>query len=363
MISLLSARKLVPRGSLAHRIGFSSALSSTPQQPPQQPPFVLFYNDNFKVELPEQHKFPMQKYALIRAELQKLLASSPVLFHQSPLATEQELETTHCPEYIARFIHGRMTAAEQRVVGFPWSEQIVQRSLSSVGGTLAATRNVLNRTKDASSSSPKRWAASAHLAGGTHHAFFDRGEGYCVWNDIAVAANCALLEFPQVVRRVLVVDCDVHSGNGTARLFASDSRVFTFDMYCEANVFSKLETSDISVVLDAGCSGEEYLHRLRDWLPFLFETAQPDIVFFQAGVDVLVHDRLGKLNLTRGHIRERNLSVYEAAFAHGVPLVVTMGGGYPKDINPNSEAFKETIGAHVDVYEGLVKFWETTRSS
>ncbi len=347
-------------------------------------PFVYFYNDIYKVNLPEKHKFPMDKYASVRMSLNDrfrhsglhsrttgrgvstvdeiaLGSTSFIEFRESPLATEEELRTTHCSQYIDRFINGKQTEREIRVVGFPWSEQGVRRSLSSVGGTLAATRYVLSRAVAQQAHGRARSVlplAAAHLAGGTHHAFYDRGEGFCVFNDIAVAANCAMLEYPTLVKRCLIIDLDTHQGNGTAALFSKNPNIFTFNMHCKSNVFSELQVSDVDVELNADCSGEEYLQKLDYWLPFLFETLQPQLVFFQAGVDVLATDRLGRLGLTRDDVRKRNATVYRAAFEHNSSLVVTMGGGYPRDLNPSSDEYMDTIGAHVDVYEQLVQVWE-----
>jgi len=279
-------------------------------------------------------------------------------FKLSPLATMEELQTTHCPNYIRRFLQGDLTAAEVRAVGFPWSQEGVNRSLSSVGGTLAATRHVLSAASaqkvqgggSTAEPSPPRWAA--HLAGGTHHAFFDRGEGFCVFSDIAVAANCAFKEFPSV-KNVLIIDLDVHQGNGNASLFSRNPNVFTFNMHCKSNLFSELQVSDVDVELPAGCTGEEYLRHLARWLPFLFETLQPQLVFYQAGVDVLESDRLGRMALSRQDIRARNAMVYKAVYDSKAALVVTMGGGYPTDLDPSSASYLDTIDAHVDVYHQL----------
>jgi acetoin utilization deacetylase AcuC-like enzyme len=168
---------------------------------------------------------------------------------------------------------------------------------------------------------------SCHIAGGTHHAFYDYGEGFCVFSDIAVAANLALLEYPNIVRKIVIIDLDVHQGNGNAVLFKDDSRVFTFSMHCKENYFSKKQSSDVDVELDAGTTDEEYLLKLQAWLPYLTKTLQPDLIFYQAGVDISGKDRLGRLSITRDGLRRRNRMVYKAAKRHGVRIVTTMGGG------------------------------------
>eukprot|EP01032_Pedospumella_encystans_P027874 gene27874-31489_t len=198
----------------------------------------------------------MDKYRLVRQKLQSEFESDVnVEFVESPLATTDELKVTHCPDYVD----------------------------SSAGGTVAATRSVL-KNKDA--------LFSGHIAGGTHHAFYDYGEGFCVFSDIAVACNLALKEYPDEVKQILIIDLDVHQGNGNAVLFKNDPRVFTFSMHCKDNYFSKKEHSNIDVEVEAGCQDEEYLAKLNLWLPILFEKVQPQLVFFQAGVDIYEGDRL-----------------------------------------------------------------------
>lgn len=296
----------------------------------------------------------MNKYRQIRTGLQEeyAAASSPGLsFHVSPLSTRQEIETTHCPQYVERFLtEGAQTAAEIRAVGFPWSIAGTKRALSSVGGTVAAMRAVLNGESE----------TAGHLAGGTHHAFFDYGEGFCVFSDIAVAANLALKEFPERVRKVLILDLDVHQGNGNAKLFEKRPEVFTFSMHCSANIFSQKQTSDVDVEVDEGCGDEEYNDKLAGWMPFLFDIVQPQLVFFQAGVDVFELDRLGRLSLTRQGIQRRNRIVLEAARARNCPLILTMGGGYPRGdlADPGNDAYQAVLECHKDCYRQL---YETYR--
>ena len=303
----------------------------------------LFYNDIYEVPLPAGHRFPMEKYRKVRTTLQSEFIAG-VSFIESPLATVDELATTHCRNYIQRFLTGEgMTAAEVRAVGFPWSVPGTKRALSSVGGTVAAMRAVLNGES----------RASGHIAGGTHHAFFDYGEGFCVFSDIAVAANLALVEYSARVRKIVIIDLDVHQGNGNAKLFEKQPAVFTFSMHCAANLFSKKEVSDVDVEIEAGTGDAEYLKILNGWLPFLFDVVKPDLVFFQAGVDPFAGDRLGRLALTRDGLRERNSLVYEYVKSRNVPLVVTMGGGYPKSEHPAE--WLEVIECHSDCYRQMIK--------
>ena len=313
---------------------------------------VFFFNDNQKVKLPDNHKFPMDKYRKTRDILEEAYSDRKNLtFRESPMATLEELQTTHCPDYINRFLTGTMTEREIRVSGFPWSDNGVKRALTSVGGTVAAMRQVMDNGGLGSG------AVSAHLAGGTHHAMYARAEGFCIFSDIAVAANLALQEYPQI-KKILIIDCDVHQGNGNAVLFKDDERVFTFSMQCEGNIFSKKQQSDVDVDLPLGIGDTEYLAKLRSWLaPFLMDIVKPDLVFYQSGVDSSEFDRLGKLKMTREGLRTRNSLIYTAVKRRGIPMVVTMGGGYPKSLDPDSEAFTSVIGAHADVYKQIVEYY------
>lgn len=307
-----------------------------------QPEVCFFYNDIFKVSLPPNHRFPMEKYRLVRECLQEDFHNENLVrFEPSPEATVEELASTHCPDYIQRYMTGKLTDMEVRKTGFPWSMEHVRRSTSSVGGTLAATRAVLRN--------PHALIAG-HLAGGTHHAFYDYGEGFCIFSDIAVAANIALREFPDLVKQIVIIDLDVHQGNGNAVLFQQRKEVFTFSMHCKENYFSKKQLSDIDIEVDKDASDEEYLSRLRTWLPYLVDTLNPDLVFFQAGVDVSQYDKLGKLSLTREGISRRNKMLFDYTVRKGVKCVVTMGGGYPKDLDTSSTAFQQVIQCHADVY-------------
>ena len=314
------------------------------------PPCKFFYNDVYEVELPPGHRFPMAKYRLARERLQAELGGSAGLatFEVSPLATSDELVTTHDDCYVKRYLEGEFTAKENRRVGFPWSEASVARSLSSVGGTVAAARAVV---------SPGGPRFAGHIAGGTHHAFADYGEGFCVFSDIAVATNVVLQEAEDVVERVLIVDLDVHQGNGNAVLLQNEYRAFTFSVQCRQNLFSAEQHSDLDIYLPAGAGDDEYLAALVESLPAVFVRFEPCLVFFQSGVDPLASDRLGKLQLSRAGLRARNDLVYNLTLEqpNAPGLVITFGGGYPKDLGPESGAFQEVVEAHSDVYRGAAQ--------
>lgn len=307
---------------------------------------ALFYNDVFEVSLPENHRFPMHKYRMVRKRLQaEFEGSECVNFAVSPLATREELETTHCPNYIKRYQSGRMTDLEIRRTGFPWSLEHVRRSTSSVGGTIAAMRSVLSN---------EDILFAGHIAGGTHHAFYDYGEGFCIFSDIAVAANLALREFPLKVERIVIIDLDVHQGNGNAELFKTSPNVFTFSMHCRENFFSAKRQSNVDVEIDAGSGDEDYLQKLKVWLPYLVDVVRPQLVFFQAGVDIFEQDKLGKLKVTREGLQRRNTMVFKTLRRRAIPCVVTMGGGYPRNLDPDSPAFQEVVQCHADVYRQCI---------
>jgi len=360
------------------------------------PFFPIYYNDVYEVNLPPNHRFPMDKYRQVRERVQEYVRNSlrstdqrPKVrceFRVSPLATVEELETTHDPEYVGRFLTGHMTEQEQRNVGFPWSPDGVRRARSSVGGTVAAACAVAeewlsrrrrqqqkqrqrqdgdgNNSGDITAEVMAPWGA--HVAGGTHHAFFDRGEGFSVFSDIAVAANVVLGRYSSPptaasgnsgidgIRKILIVDLDVHQGNGNAELFRDRPEVFTFSMQCSANYFSEKQESDLDIELPPGCTDETYLMTLHHWLGRLQREVECDLIFFQAGVDVLEADRLGRFALSQSGVERRNDMVYRFARDLNVPLVITMGGGYPSD----RDDWTPIIAAHSNVYIQAYQFLE-----
>lgn len=301
---------------------------------------VFFYNDVYKVDLPSGHRFPMGKYEAVRVQLERELRERAE-FRVSPVASVAELTTTHTADYVRRVMLDQLSAGELRRIGFPGGRQSIDRALSSVGGTVAAARALFEGAE--------RRCLTGHIAGGTHHAFADRGEGYCVFNDIAVASNVIMREQPSVAR-VLIVDGDVHQGNGNAHLFRDEPRVFTYSLHCAGNYFSKVETSDLDVEVPVGAADDEYLELLEGSLPAVFDRFAPSLVFFQAGVDPLVNDRYGKLRVSRAGLRRRNDAVLALCARVGVPVVLTMGGGYPRDLSEGSGDAFQTVQAHMDCY-------------
>lgn len=289
----------------------------------------LVYTENMhSLMLPRGHKFPLGKYDRIHAALHAEHGDKLML---GAMATTEDLFLVHDRDYVKSVREGTLEPSAVRRLGFPWSESLVVRAMRSVGGTLAATS----------------WAvahgAAGHIAGGTHHAFRDRGEGFCVFNDIAVAVAVARRDHG--LARAAIVDLDVHQGNGTAAIFADDPAVFTASLHAAKNYPFKKETSSLDVALPDGCEDDAYLAALA---PALERVAahRPDVVFYQAGVDCLSGDRLGRMALTHAGLAKRDAAVVALAKRLGVPLVVTLGGGYGKDI-------EASVRGHVGVFTAL----------
>jgi acetoin utilization deacetylase AcuC-like enzyme len=285
----------------------------------------LFFCDHYRFELPPEHKFPVSKYRKLRMEL-----SGDDAFDLQPadLADATDLVRVHSPNYVQQFIDGTIDAAAMRRIGFPWSKDLVNRSLASVGGTLQATSQALAS------------GFSGTLAGGTHHAFRHEGSGFCVFNDIAVAIEWARSK--QGLKRALIVDLDVHQGDGTAAIFQGDPDVFTLSLHGERNFPFRKQQSVLDVPLPDGTGDQAYIEALRPVLQKA-QVFRPEIVFYQAGVDALASDRLGRLSLTPEGLASRDNMVYEFVSRLDVPLVQTLGGGY-------SEPIERTVEAHAQSF-------------
>lgn len=274
--------------------------------------------------LPGEHRFPARKYGLLRG----LLEGDP-RFHlePAPMATRADLVRTHDPAYVDAFCAGELSAAAVRRIGFPWSEKLVRRTLASAGATLAATRAALAEGRGGA------------LAGGTHHAFYAEGSGFCVFNDIAVAI--VFLRAETGMRRFSVVDLDVHQGDGTASMFAGDGDVFTLSLHGRNNFPFRKETSTVDVALEDHTGDAEYLEALDAVLGQAFDFG-PEMVFYQSGVDALKEDTLGKLDLTLEGLAGRDRRVFTLARERGVPVVITIGGGYASPIACTAAAHAQT---------------------
>jgi acetoin utilization deacetylase AcuC-like enzyme len=288
-----------------------------------------FHADAFVLPLPEGHTFPMPKYRLLREAVCATLPA--VRLHEAPAATDGELALAHEPDWITAVAQGTLSAAQQREIGFPWSPRMVERSRRSVGATIAAARTALFDDQ----------GVAANLAGGTHHAYAHKGSGYCVFNDVAVAARLMQAEWHRVHRasraglRVLVIDLDVHQGNGTASIFRDDPTVFTLSLHGAKNFPFRKEPGDLDVELPDGCPDGPYLEALDEALERAWarqSEAPPGLAFYLAGADPHENDRLGRLKLTEAGLAERDQRVFAWLHARGVPVAVSMAGGYGRDL-------------------------------
>jgi acetoin utilization deacetylase AcuC-like enzyme len=291
-------------------------------------PMRAFTSARYTVSL-GHHSYPMDKYRLVAEHLvsdQTLLTEELLEPEAAPL---DDVLRVHTPEYVHAFINGTLERKAQLRLGLPWSPELVRRAFAVIGGTYGAARAALED------------GVAANLAGGTHHAFADHGEGYCIFNDHVVVLR--RLREEGFAQRVLIVDLDVHQGNGTAVLCQDDADVFTFSMHSETNYPARKERSSWDIGLPDGTTDEQYLDILMRALPQILERFTPDLILYQAGVDVLAGDRFGKLALTMAGVGERDRLVYEFTHRAGLPLVVTLGGGYARDINRIVEAHCQTV--------------------
>lgn len=294
-------------------------------------PVKAFYSDRFVLPLPEGHKFPMAKYAGLRERILAEGIVSPEDLHEAPAAAWEDLLLVHHRAYVDSVAAGTLPRETQRRIGFPWSPEMVERSRRSVGATIAAARTALDE------------GVAANLAGGTHHSFADRGEGYCVFNDVAVGAR--VLQRDRGARRIAIVDLDVHQGNGTAAIFQNDASVFTFSMHGDKNFPFRKEVSDLDVPLADGTGDDEYLALLRHHLEGVLNRHQPDFVFYLAGADPYEGDRLGRLKLTIKGLRNRDEIVFSTCQRRELPVAVSMSGGYANDVDAIITIHANTIRA------------------
>ncbi len=304
-------------------------------------PLKAFYSDHFVLPLPEGHRFPMRKYARLRARVLDEAIVAPGDVIEAPAASWDELRLAHAAPYVQAVATGTLPPDLQRRIGFPWSPGMVERSRRSSGATIAAARVAL------------REGVAANLAGGTHHAFVDRGEGYCVFNDVAVAAR--VLQHTHRCHRLAVVDCDVHQGNGTAAIFRDDPSVFTFSMHGAKNFPFRKEVSDLDVELADGMGDDEYLALLDRHLPGVLAGHRPELVFYLAGADPYAGDRLGRLGLSVEGLHARDEYVFGRCLAARVPVVVVMSGGYAPDVDDIVRIHLNTIrvaAAHAAAWPG-----------
>ena len=283
----------------------------------------------YTVELPAGHRFPIEKYALLRdAVVASGLVTAETL-HEPARASVDAVRLVHTERYVAALSAGTLGEAEQRRIGLPWSESLVERSFRAVGGTCEAARAALDR------------GVTMNLAGGTHHAFPDHGEGFCVFNDVAVAIR--LLQRDGRIRRAAVIDLDVHQGNGTHAVFAGDDSVFTFSMHGGRNFPFHKVPGTLDIELEDGTGDDAYLDALASALPTVIARAAPDLVLYLAGSDPHEGDRLGRLRLTFDGLARRDGMVLDACREVGIPVAITIAGGYGRDIRDSVQAHLNTV--------------------
>jgi len=296
------------------------------------------YSDHYIIDLPPGHTFPIQKYRLVRERLLSEGTLSPEELLEPTLVAPTDARLVHTKDYWERLRSGTLPASSLRRMGLPWSEALVRRSRASVQGTLTAARIAIQDR------------IAVNLAGGTHHAFPDRGEGYCVLNDIAIAIRC--LQRDAWMQRMAVIDCDVHQGNGTAAIFAEDPDVYTFSIHGANNYPLVKVPGSLDIGLPDGTGDDEYLRTLTPVIPKILTEFRPGLVFYLAGVDPHERDRLGRLRLTHGGLRRRDELILQACHDAGMPVAITLGGGYGTDIQDTVEAHCNTIRTVRAVFHG-----------
>lgn len=296
--------------------------------------------DHVAFPLPPEHHFPAGKYAAVRAELVADARRDIDRFCPGAAVDDASIRLAHDPAYVERWLTGKLSLVEIRDSGFPWSDELMLRTRVSLGATLGAVR------------SAAKWGVGCSLAGGTHHAHRDRASGYCIFNDLAIAAKDILVRDPRA--RILIADLDVHQGDGTAAITADDDRIFTFSMHGAKNFPRIKQASTRDVALPDGTDDRLFLDRLRSELPEIRQRFDPTFILYQAGVDILAGDRLGRLALTLQGIMERDRVMFSFAKTHAIPIASVMGGGYGKDIQATIRAHANVVRAARDVFFGAM---------
>lgn len=296
-----------------------------------------FSSDHFIIPLPPDHRFPIEKYTRLRQSILEQGVISSQELHVPDPADDEQIRHAHQADYLERVINGTLSDKEIRRIGFPWSQELVERSRRSVGGTIAACRAAI---KD---------GVAVNLAGGTHHAHPDFGSGYCLLNDCAIAARTMQAE--EYAQRVVILDCDVHQGDGTAAIFSSDATVFTFSIHGARNFPFHKVCSDVDIALEDGTSDEPYLQSLESGLDQVFTQLKADLAIYLAGADPYFDDRLGRLSLTKTGLSKRDRLVFRYCQEAGLPVAVVMAGGYARDINDTVDIHSNTVRLATEIYK------------
>ena len=277
----------------------------------------LVYHPSYSFPFPGRHRFPMEKFRLLHERLRDSGVAGAANLHRPGRARPALLSLAHCPEYLDRFLGNRLGEREAKRMGLPWSEDLVRRTCIAPMGTLLTAQLALKH------------GIACHLAGGTHHAHYDFGSGFCILNDLAITARA--LRAGGLVKRVLIFDCDVHQGDGTAAILAGDPELFTCSIHCEKNFPTRKSRSDLDVGLPVGLEDDGYLAVVEETLSDLLRQLQPDLVLYDAGVDVYAGDPLGRLAVSLTGLAERERRVLTLCREHGVPVATVIGGGYDDD--------------------------------
>ena len=296
----------------------------------------IAYSEVFRYSVPEKHRFPMQKYTMIPERLLAEGTISEANFFAPSKLSEEEILTTHTAEYWHKLKTQTLTAKEARPIGFEMTPTLVERG-----------RHIAHATYECALYA-QQYGVAMNVAGGTHHAFADHGEGFCVFNDVCIASNLLLAR--EQAQKILVVDLDVHQGNGNASIMADEPRVFIFSIHGAKNYPFRKQISDLDIELDNDTGDEEYLRILMETLPLLISQVNPDMIFYQSAVDVLATDKLGKLGLTQAGCKARDEYVLRQAKAANIPVTIVMGGGYSENIEDVVEAHCNTFRVAQQIY-------------
>ncbi|SIN95059.1 histone deacetylase [Salinivibrio sp. ES.052] len=288
--------------------------------------------------LPEGHRYPLQKYRLLFERLQTL--ALPVRFHQPAPATREVIDAIHDPNYVSQLLEGHLPLVKMRRIGFPWSRALITRSLTSLGGTTLMVDHAL------------RSGFAIHLTGGYHHAHYDFGSGFCLFNDLMIAARHALTQ--PGVDKVMIIDCDVHHGDGTAALAANHPDIMTFSVHCEKNFPSRKPPSDLDLPLPKGTQDQDYLDAFLPLLDLALAQHRPDMVIYDAGVDVHQDDALGYLSLSANGIYQRDVGVLSRCAYNDIPVAAVIGGGYHDDQHHLVPLHEQLIQAAINAFPATI---------
>lgn len=296
----------------------------------------IAYSPIYKYKLPEGHRFPMEKYELVPEQLLYEGTVTNQNFFHPPQLADHEILLTHTKEYLEKMKNQSFTKKEIRSIGFPMTPNLIERGRHIAMGTYQCALFA------------KEYGVSMNIAGGTHHSFADHGEGFCIYNDMAIASNMLLNE--KKVNKILIIDLDVHQGNGTASIFEKEDQVFTFSMHGAKNYPHRKMKSDKDIGLPDKIEGNQYLKILQETLPKLLDQVQPDFVFYLSGVDILESDKLGRLSVSREDCKSRDEFVLSQCKNNSIPVAIAMGGGYSPDIKDIVEAHSNTFRVAQDIY-------------